>query len=145
MIIRIFPHSKDEFETEDALTEWLSDVLPEERNGRYRLRSTNGVGQIPPGSVILFRFRNHIVGHAAVAQGVTALNEIIDGIRYEAMIRFEPTSIRVYADPLPIELLQQITGRSLAFARAYYKFKDADDIFREVLLAVGDGNAADRT
>lgn len=136
MLIRIFPNTRDEFESEDELKDWLNDELRNERNGRYRLRSTNGVGKIPPRNIVLFRFHDHIVGHATVADGIRPLNEVVNGIKYEALIQFEPASIRVYNQSLPIETLETFTGRDLSFGRAYFKFEDADDLFEEILAKV---------
>ena len=87
MTIRIFPHTKKEFETEEELRDWLAHEL-KSRKGKYRLRTTNGVGSIPSGSVVLFRFDNNIIGHAIVEKDVELINEEIDGVKYKGRIQF---------------------------------------------------------
>ena len=123
MLIRIFPHTKEEFADEIQLKHWLKYILPYEREGYYRLRTTRGVGQIPPGSVVLFRFGNNIVGSAVVQQDVEAFNRTVKGVHYEGRIRFDPASINVYDHSIPIEFLQDLTQRSFTVARTYFKIE----------------------
>jgi hypothetical protein len=123
MLIRIFPHSKEEFEDEIALKYWLAHILPYERKGRYLLRSTGRVGKIPPGSVVLFRFGNNIVGSAVVQQDVESIDETIDGVHYEGRIRFDTNSVKVYDCSIPIEFLEDLTQRPFAVARTYFKIE----------------------
>lgn len=123
MLIRIFPHTKEEFADEIQLKHWLKYILPDEREGYYRLRTTRGVGQIPPGSVVLFRFGNNIAGSAIVQQDVEAFKETVEGIQYEGRLKFDPDSIKVYDCSIPIEFLADLTQRSFSFAKAYFKIE----------------------
>ena len=123
MLIRIFPHTTDEFEDEIALKYWLNHTLPYDQEGCYHLRTTQGVGQLPPGSLVLFRFKKNIVGSALVKQGVQPLNETIGGITYKGLITFDPDSIYVYDYSIPIAFLEDLTQRDFSFARTYFKIK----------------------
>src|ERR1700677_1447542 len=99
--IRIFPHSRAEFPTKENLTTWLANGL-KHRGGQYLLVSRDRVAELPPGSVVLFRYGTDIVGEAVVKESlrdfpVTAQNSATgEDQAYESCVRFEPTSIRVY-------------------------------------------------
>lgn len=127
MLIRIFPHTTDEFEDEIALKDWLLHHLPYSRKGNpkgyYRLRTINGVGQVPPGSVVLFRFKNNIVGSAVVKRDVEPISETIGGVTYKGSIIFDPDSINVYDCSVPIKFLADLTQRNFSYARAYFKLE----------------------
>jgi len=134
MIIRIFPNTRKEFDAEEKLRDWLNDEL-RLRGGEYHLRTTNGVGSIPAGSIVLFRFEKNIVGHAVVKKDVVSFNKKIDGIKYEGMIQFKPSSIKVYKKALPIEFLEKITGRNFSFGRAYFRI-ETSDLFHKILAEI---------
>ena len=122
--IRIFPHSREEFRSADELASWLQSGL-RYRDGKYHLRRVGaGIGSIPPGSVVLFRFDKEIIGEAIVKQDVVE-EEIVDsGYTYKGYIQFEQSSVRVYRGFLPIEFLEKATGKDLSVARTYYKIDD---------------------
>jgi hypothetical protein len=110
--IRIFPHNQEEeFRSIDQLTSWLMTSLPA-RGGVYHLKSKDAVKDLPPGSLVLFRY-----GHVIVGEGIVRMDKELGPFRgrtlsgeeteYEAKVTFAPASIRLYAPPLPVEFLQQ--------------------------------------
>ena len=133
-MIRIFPHSRDEFETTDDLKTWLLTAL-KARGGRYYLREGSKYGSNPPGSIILFRYGDEIVGEAVVEEDFTPEHKAESGFRYEGYIKFEPSSIRTYVGALSIETLERIVGRELKPARPYYKI-DSWIVYPSILAEV---------
>jgi hypothetical protein len=124
--VRIFPHSQNEFPSEDTLRAWLLTGLPG-RGGVYHLRNADAVRDLAVGSVVLFRYGHRIVGEAIVWKPKENLPEKVkdrtltgEEQEYGAQITFAPSSIRVYAPPLPVEIIQQhITKDVVKFAGAY--------------------------
>ena len=131
--VRIFPHSRDEFETADEIRIWLYNGL-RLRDGGYYLRAIKGVGSIPRGSIVLFRFDKDIVGEAIVKENVKEVDVIESGVRYEGMIKFEASSIRIYRRPIKIKFLENITGRDFSVARTYFKIEW--DVYPQILAEV---------
>jgi hypothetical protein len=140
--IRIFPHSsKDEFPSRDTLTTWLLTSL-KARGGEYRLKSSDAVADLPPGSVVLFRYANLIVGEAIVIKhsrkSTVDKNLVGKKKKYSAQVWFSPSSIRVYAPPIGIEKLQGFIDKysnksqNLTSAQPYYKIDDWN-VYRELL------------
>jgi hypothetical protein len=110
--LRIFPHNYEEFPSEDGLIAWLMTGL-RGRGGVYLLRNANAVKDPPVGSVVLFRYAHRIVGEAVIWRPKETFAEAMKGrtvagveAEYAAQITFAPSSIRLYAPPLPIEWLQ---------------------------------------
>ena len=66
--VRIFPHSKEEFPSEDSLRDWLlGELRDKDKNGGvYHLRTSSRVKDLPPGSIVLFRYGKGIVGEGVV-------------------------------------------------------------------------------
>jgi hypothetical protein len=124
--VRIFPHSQKEFPSEDSLLTWLLTAL-RGRGGVYHLRHADAVKDLPAGSVVLFRYRNNIVGEAVVWKGKeTFLEKAKDRTltgeeaEYGAQVTFVPSSIRLYAPALPVERLQPHLEKDVVkFAAAY--------------------------
>ncbi len=126
--VRIFPCSRKEFPTEDSLLAWLLTGL-RGRGGVYLMRNTDSVKDLPPGSVVLFRYGKSLVGEAVVWKG----KEVFDAKRkdqtltgeeaeYEGQVTFMPSSIRLYAPPFPLEVLQTRLDKDVVnFPRAYTK------------------------
>jgi hypothetical protein len=126
--VRIFPHSREQFPSDDLLRIWLLNGL-RGRGGRYRLTSAGGgkPQNLAPGSIVLFRHGDDIVGEAVVKTGI----EKEDGTernlwsgkdeKYEAVVTFAPSSIRLYAPPLPIRRIQQYMDKDLTSAQPYYE------------------------
>ena len=141
--IRIFPHSQKEFPSRDTLTTWLLTGL-KARGGRYLLVSKDAVAELPPGSVVLFRYGQVVVGEALVIEysrdsPVGDRNLAGDDQGYEACIWFSPSSIRVYAPPVGIEALQSFIGESpniVPSAQPYFKIEDWN-VYPRLLAHVG--------
>jgi hypothetical protein len=123
--VRIFPHAvEDEFPSEDLLRMWLLSGL-RGRGGEYHLRK-DAVTDLPPGSIVLFRWGTVIVGEAVVWKQKEVFPQkkkdwtlLGKEQEYEAQVTFAPSSIRLYSPPLPVELVQPHTDKDLTFARAY--------------------------
>jgi hypothetical protein len=124
--VRIFPHSQKEFASEDSLLTWLLTGL-RGRGGVYHLRHADSVKDIPPGSVVLFRYGNRIVGEAVVWKGKETFADKVkdrtltgEEAEYGAKVTFVPSSIRLYAPPLAVERLQPHLDKDVVkFAGAY--------------------------
>jgi hypothetical protein len=124
--VRIFPHSQQEFPSEDSLLTWLLTSL-RGRGGVYHLRHADAVKDVPPGSVVLFRYSSRIVGETVVCKGKEIFPEkkkdrTLTGeeAEYGAQVTFEPSSIRLYAPPLPVERLQPHLDKDVVtYAGAY--------------------------
>jgi hypothetical protein len=124
--IRIFPHSQKEFPSEDSLLTWLLTAL-RGRGGVYHLRDADAVSNLPPGSVVLFRYGHRIVGEAVVWKGKEIYSEKLkdrtlagEEAEYGAQVTFAPYSIRLYAPPLPVEHLKPYVEKDLMkYAGAY--------------------------
>lgn len=119
-VIRIFPHSKEEFKDSDELRTWLITAL-KARGGRYLLREGSGHGSNPSGSLILFRHGNEIIGEAVVEQDYIAYDK---PVTYGGFIKFVASSIRLYVGGLPVKVLGELCGRDFTGARSYYKIED---------------------
>lgn len=116
--VRIFPHNTtEEFPERDDLMTWLLNGL-RGRGGEYHLTSADAVADLPPGSVVLFRHGNEIVGEAVVRIG----KELCPGKAYAAQVTFATSSIRLYSPPLPVKQIQQhIPERNISSsAQPYY-------------------------
>ena len=138
--IRIFPHSREEFEADDELRTWLHNGL-RLRDGKYYLRSIQpvGLGKNPPGTLVLFRFDKEILGEAVVKEDVVKVERQRGDVEYEGMIKFEASSIRIYRKPIKVEYLEKLTGRDLSVAKTYFKFDDWNIYHRILEEAVKDG------
>jgi hypothetical protein len=112
--VRIFPHSVEkEFPSEESLKEWLLGDLRQELRGVYRLRTASCVKDLPPGSIVLFRYGQGIVGEGVVWKGKELLNprakektKTGEEAEYAAQVTFAPSSIRLYVPPLSVGLIQ---------------------------------------
>jgi len=125
-VVCIFPHSDDEFSTPDKLRNFLSDELPAEPEpGRYLLRKIRRRDKdfkvrVTRGSLVLFSKKGQIVGQATAQNAIRELEppepgETEMGIStiYYHEIFFDPMSIKVYSEALPIEELESWSGRRL--------------------------------
>jgi hypothetical protein len=138
--IRIFPHSREEFETDDELRTWLHNGL-RLRDGKYYLRSIQpvGLGKNSPGTLVLFRFDKEILGEAVVKEDVVKVERQRGDVEYKGMIKFEASSIRIYRKPIKVEFLEKLTGRDLSVAKTYFKFDDWNIYHKILEEAVKDG------
>jgi hypothetical protein len=139
--VRIFPHSQKEFPSEDSLLTWLLTGL-RGRGGVYHLRNGDAIKDLPPGSVVLFRYGNRIVGEAVACKGKETFQQKVkdrtltgEEAEYEAQVTFVPSSIRLNAPPLPVERIQPHLNKDVVkYAGAY---TDLDwDIYGIVLQEV---------
>ena len=139
--IRIFPHSQKEFPSEDSLTTWLITSL-RGRGGVYYLRSADAVKVLPPGSLVLFRYGQKIVGEAIVWKGKEVFSEKVrdrtlngEEEEYGAQVTLAPSSVRLYAPPLPVDRIQPHTEKDLVkYAGAYVELDWA--IYPRILAEV---------
>lgn len=129
--VRVFPHSQQEFPTEDSLRTWLLTGL-RGRGGVYHLRDANAVKDPPVGTVVLFRYGQRIIGEALVSRAKETFPQKVkvriltaEEVEYSAQITFAPSSIRLYAPPLPIERLQdELPEKDVEkFPLAYHKLE----------------------
>ena len=129
-IIRILPHTRAEFPSSDHLRTWMLTAL-KANGGCYLLRSFGvlGAGNNPPGSIVLFRFHDQIVGEAVIEQDVTRQN--IEDLTpegqpftYEGYMKLAPSSIRAYIGSLSVAELGDLCGRDFSIANPYYKIDD---------------------
>lgn len=128
--IRIFPHSQKEFPSRDTLTTWLLTGL-KARGGKYLLVNKDAVAELPPGSLVLFRYGHFVVGEAVVtlySRDSPASERTLagDDQQYEALVLFSASSIRVYAPPVEIDELQSFIGETpnISVAQGKYKIED---------------------
>ena len=126
--IRIFPHSRTEFPSEDSLTMWLLTSL-RGRGGVYLLGRADAVSDLPPGCLVLFRYGQKIVGEAIVCKEKEVFPQVVndrtlrgEAAQYGAQVTFSPSSVRLYAPSLPVECIQPHAEQNLiAYAGAYVK------------------------
>ena len=132
--VRIFAHSSKDYPTKDDLMAWLLNGL-RGRGGEYRLTTAHRVKYLPPGSVVLFRYADEIVGEAVVSKE----KEIVSGEEYAAQVTLAPSSIRLYSPPLPINRIQQLYPEKdiSSSAQPYYilPWESYSHILKEVVTA----------
>jgi len=136
MAIRIFPHSMEEFSNELELIKWLNGRL-RQNMGKYHLRGIQAVGKIPPGNIVLFRFKNNIVGHAIVKKDIVKKTQVINGVTYHGIIQFVASSITVYKKPIAINRIEKVTNRDLSKGRPYYKFENPETYYKILEIIYG--------
>jgi hypothetical protein len=137
--VRIFPHNTGEFPERDDLMTWLLNGL-RGRGGEYHLTSADAVADLPPGSIVLFRHGNEIIGEAVVRKG----KELCSGKAYAAQVTFATSSIRLYSPPVDINKIQPLVDESqikkdLSGARPYYILNW--DIYGRILKEVAEAGA----
>jgi hypothetical protein len=124
--VRIFPHSQAEFPSKDLLMTWLLIGL-RGRGGVYHLSSADAVADLPPGSIVLFRYGHEILGEAVVCRGKEIEREkgrnlLGEEGEYAAQVTFAPSSIRLYSPPLSVKQIQKHTEKDISSsAQPYYK------------------------
>jgi len=104
-LVCIFPHSDDEFADKNELQEWLlNDFVNGNEQGRYLLRKIglkdkDFILRVIPGSLILFRKGDYIVGEGTVKSGISRIDPPIDETYYNE-IYIQPESVRTYELPV---------------------------------------------
>ncbi len=124
-VVCVFPHSNNEFPTQATLCNFLDSTLPNVKRGRYLLRKLgwkdkNFKAQIVPESLVLFRKAASIVGDGIVEEPIRELEppvhdetELGHSMIYYHDVVFKPKSIRVYSQPLPVEILERWSHRRI--------------------------------
>ena len=114
--IRIFPHRKW-FPKDEDIKGWLHFTM-RNRGGTYYFRKAYKYikHSNPPGTIVLFRYDEDIVGEAVVA--IDTIKSNIS--HYEMMVTFDPSSIRIYKKPLTIQTLSKIVEKDLKSDTTYY-------------------------
>lgn len=146
--IRVFPHSREEFPSLDSLTTWLMTGL-KARGGTYHMRSSKSVKELEAGSIVLFRHGDKIVGEGVVSDYIKEPSPdrtiVGEEVIYEARTMFAPSSIRVYAPPIPIEALQEIVGpepNMIPSAQPYFIINDWSVYPKLLAYAIRNGTFA---
>lgn len=97
----VFPISKLEFASLKEFEDFLINIVPSPpRNGIYHIRTTRTsppMGEVPVGSVVVFRFLGQHLGHARVKVGVRKQFDPNRAKIYPYYITFEPSSISLFA------------------------------------------------
>lgn len=124
-VVCIFPHSDNEFATENDLRDFLLNTLPEEEKGRYLLRKLGWKDKdfmlrTIPGSLVLFRKKGVVVGEAVMISPIQKLerpesSKTERGIPmdYYHEVLLDTRNIKVYPEPLPVTELERWLGRKL--------------------------------
>lgn len=101
----IFPHADDEFESQSELQEWLlNDFIARDKPGQYHLRKIglkdkDFVSRIIPGTLVLFRKGENIVGEGIAETGIKPLDPPVDR-KYYNEIFISPKSVKTYELPV---------------------------------------------
>lgn len=144
--IRIFPCSQEEFVSEGAFQTWLMTSL-KAGGGTYLLRSDSRVADLAPGSIVLFRYEDHLVGEGVVREYVkeahTSRTLAGEERQYEARVTFALGSIRMFTPPMKIEELQQIVGEAIQInsRMPYYAIRSWDTYPRLLAAHIGRAGA----
>ena len=105
LFVCIFPHAADEFANQLDLQEWLlNGFIKRDQPGRYLLRKIglkdkDFVSRIIPGSLILFRKGENIVGEGIAETGIKQVDPPVDG-KYYNEIFVSPESVHTYELPV---------------------------------------------
>jgi len=96
----IFPISRQEFDSILDFEDFLVNVVPSpERNGIYHVRTKLTylpMGEVPVGSVAVFRFFGQHLGHAKVRFGLRSQFDAEKIELYPYYITFEPSSVSLF-------------------------------------------------
>jgi len=154
-IICIFPHSARKepiFRNgPDALRRWLTGEL-REREGLYYIRCRESKPSrrnlpfplpkhIPAGSIVLFRIKGETIGEALVKEEArrTTTEErrelkVKEGYPYEALIKFDPESVKIYPKPLTDLDLFNMLGNCVPY-NMYRVLKPQQ--YKEIMRRIG--------
>jgi hypothetical protein len=91
-------HSKEEFEDEYRLRDWLAGTLKKDRNGSYFLNRRFGIS---PGSILLFERNGFLVGSAIAKEEIrtpTDEEKAQEG-GYRFVLKIVPDSIWIWREP----------------------------------------------
>ena len=103
-VIRILPMTDDPaenpaFKSLGEVRDWLLSECRSIRKGVFELKSKNSIGDA--GSIVIFKYKKQLIAEAIVMADVLEIyNPRLDEEIYT--IRFIPSSIRLFAKPIPI-------------------------------------------
>lgn len=129
----IFPHGQEDFPSPKELVEFLKAELPKERQGKYRLRNLGRprrfegktfIDAVIPGSLVLFKKTDRILGTAVVQKGIEKVQppEILTWGTYRFTVYFDPQTVVVYDRGVSVGAIEKATGVDLTsgFLKASY-------------------------
>jgi len=115
-VVKVLPHSPEEFKDAGKLSEWIGKEL--KTDGIYLIASVRKVKDLCPGSICLFMKDKRTVGEGIVKEFKPYSGREkspVTGKPYEAVITFDPSSLRRYVKPLELITIRDLTGRMLNF------------------------------
>lgn len=108
----IFPASREEFPSRLEYERFLRDTVPSpQRNGIYHIRTRKHympMGEVPPGSIVVFRIFGTHVGQAKVRTGLRSQFEDQRRDLYPYYITFEPQSVEIFPNQLSMDQFRRI-------------------------------------
>lgn len=118
----VFPISREEFDSIPQFEDFLINTVPSaERNGIYHIRTKLNyppMGDVPIGSISVFRFFGKHLGHAKVKVGLRPQFEPERFELYPYYITFEPSTVELFPRRVSMEEFKRIY-RHPFFTRAY--------------------------
>jgi len=118
----VFPISREEFDSIPQFENFLINIVPSsERNGIYHIRTKlryPPMGDVPIGSIVVFRFFGQHLGHAKVKIGLQDQFEPARFELYPYYITFDPTTIKLFPRRVSMEEFRRIYPHPF-FTRAY--------------------------
>jgi len=115
-VIRVLPHSPEEFSTAAKLAEWIGTEL--KKDGIYLIASTSRVRDLRRGSICLFMKDKKVLGEGLVKDFDPYVGKERSPATekpYEGVITFTPSSLRRYVRPLGLDEIKRLTGKSIGF------------------------------
>jgi hypothetical protein len=115
-IVKVLPHSPEEFKSAAKLAEWMGTEL--NKDGVYLIASGSKVKDLGAGSICLFMKDKKIIGEAIVKEVKPYSGKQQSPVTaklYERTIYFAPSSVRRYVNPLGFTNIANITGRTLSY------------------------------
>lgn len=118
----IFPISREEFDSISQFEDFLiNTVTSNQRNGIYHIRTKLNyppMGEIPIGSIAVFRFFGLHLGHAQVKIGLQRQFEPDRFDLYPYYVTFDPSSIELFPRRVTLNEFRRIYLHPF-FTRAY--------------------------
>lgn len=115
--VYLIPHSPKEFKHADKLREWLSNDLA--RDGEYAVASDHFWRNVIPGSICLFHKDKTLIGEGKMNGGLMPyLGKEVSPVTsrvYAGMVHFDPSSIKVYREPVSFVAAERMLGEKLTF------------------------------
>lgn len=117
-IVCFFPHSRDQFDDERDLRNWLDLGLRRYLQGKYRLKRASGLGPLEAGSIAFFHFKGWIVGCAVVEEAkrpTTNEEKRRFGDEWEYVVKFMPSSIWAWGNEqfVAVKKAEEIIGKGI--------------------------------